>query len=102
MNWVSESHHCQGTAKAVRVPEWYLHWYFVYYVTKLIVMRLLLTIMSCWLVLSLNAQDIYGCTSPFAPNYNPAATINDYSCDYDMPQLLADGREIRMALQFAA
>jgi len=42
-------------------------------------------------VLSLNAQDIYGCTSPFAPNYNPAATINDYSCDYDLPQLLADG-----------
>ncbi|MDA8606974.1 hypothetical protein N9L13_08105 [Flavobacteriales bacterium] len=47
--------------------------------------------MSCWLVLSLNAQDIYGCTSPFAPNYNPAANINDYSCDYDVPQLLADG-----------
>ena len=42
-------------------------------------------------MLSLNAQDIYGCTSPFAPNYNPAATINDYSCDYDVPQLLADG-----------
>ena len=38
-----------------------------------------------------NAQDIYGCMSPFAPNYNPAATINDYSCDYDIPQLLADG-----------
>ena len=65
-------------------------------------MRLLLTVTSCLLVLSLNAQDIYGCISPFAPNYNPAATINDYSCDYDMPQLLADGREIRMALQFAA
>ena len=65
-------------------------------------MRFLLAIMSCWLLLSLNAQYIYGCTSPFGPNYNPAATINDYSCDYDMPQLLAHGREIRMALQFAA
>ncbi|HAW73235.1 MAG TPA: hypothetical protein DCX00_05385 [Flavobacteriales bacterium] len=54
-------------------------------------MRYLLTVTSCLLVLSLNAQDIYGCISPFAPNYNPAATINDYSCDYDVPQLLADG-----------
>lgn len=54
-------------------------------------MRYLFFAISCWLVLSLNAQDIYGCMSPFAPNYNPAATINDYSCDYDIPQLLEDG-----------
>jgi hypothetical protein len=29
--------------------------------------------------------DVYGCTDPFALNYNPAATIDDGSCEYASP-----------------
>ena len=37
------------------------------------------------------AQDTPGCTATFANNYNPSATINDGSCDYDLAQMLDEG-----------
>ena len=37
------------------------------------------------------AQDVFGCTVIYAPNYNPEATVNDGSCTYDVVQLLSDG-----------
>ena len=58
---------------------------------QIFLMRFFLASLAFSISIAGNAQDIYGCMSPFAPNYNPAATINDYSCDYDIPQLLADG-----------
>ena len=38
-----------------------------------------------------HAQDVLGCTAIYADNYNPDATINDGTCNYDLPQLLGDG-----------
>lgn len=38
-----------------------------------------------------HAQDVLGCTAIYADNYNPAATINDGTCNYDLSQLLGDG-----------
>ena len=38
-----------------------------------------------------HAQDVLGCTAIYADNYNPEATINDGTCNYDLPQLLGDG-----------
>ena len=32
------------------------------------------------------AQDVFGCTVIYAPNYNPEATVNDGSCTYDVVQ----------------
>ena len=32
-----------------------------------------------------NCGDVYGCTDPFALNYNPLATTDDGSCEYDLP-----------------
>jgi hypothetical protein len=37
------------------------------------------------------AAQILGCTSPYAPNYDPTATINDGTCTYDVPALLESG-----------
>jgi hypothetical protein len=37
------------------------------------------------------AAQILGCTSPYAPNYDPTATINDGTCTYDIPALLESG-----------
>lgn len=39
---------------------------------------------------SLKAQN-YGCTYTFAPEYDPAATVNDGTCSYDVQELLDDG-----------
>ncbi len=33
-------------------------------------------------------EDIYGCTDPFAANYNPSATIDDGSCEYECSPVL--------------
>ena len=38
-----------------------------------------------------HAQDVLGCTAIYADNYNPDATINDGTCNYDLSQLLGDG-----------
>ncbi|MCH1575462.1 MAG: DUF1566 domain-containing protein, partial [Flavobacteriales bacterium] len=38
-----------------------------------------------------HAQDVLGCTAIYADNYNPDATINDGTCNYDLPLLLGDG-----------
>ena len=38
-----------------------------------------------------HAQDVLGCTAIYADNYNPEATINDGTCNYDLSQLLGDG-----------
>ena len=43
---------------------------------------------------SLHAQDIGGCTSYFADNYDPIATYNDSTCVYDLQQLLVEGTSI--------
>lgn len=40
------------------------------------------------------AQSVGGCISHFAENYDPNATFNDGSCDYDLQQLLNDGFEL--------
>ena len=37
-----------------------------------------------------HAQDVLGCTTIYADNYNPDATINDGTCNYDLSQLLGD------------
>ncbi|NOZ08421.1 MAG: hypothetical protein GXO91_06040 [FCB group bacterium] len=34
----------------------------------------------------LTARDISGCTDPVALNYNPQATLEDFSCEYDINQ----------------
>ena len=38
-----------------------------------------------------HAQDVLGCTAIYADNYNPDATINDGTCNYDLGALLGDG-----------
>ena len=40
------------------------------------------------------AQSVGGCISHFAENYDPNATFNDGSCNYDLQQLLNDGFEL--------
>ena len=40
------------------------------------------------------AQNVGGCISHFAENYDPNATFNDGSCNYDLQQLLNDGFEL--------
>ena len=38
-----------------------------------------------WVTFSVSCQnEIYGCTDPLAPNYDPLATINNLSCNYGM------------------
>ena len=40
------------------------------------------------------SQEIGGCVSYLANNYNPEATYNDGTCDYDLQQLLLDGASL--------
>ena len=51
------------------------------------------TLLSFFLIcLSGNyAAQILGCTSPYAPNYDPSATLNDGTCTYDVTVLLESG-----------
>ena len=48
---------------------------------------------------SSSSSDIYGCTSPFAPNYNPLASVDDYTCEYDVQALLDSGYCIQELLE---
>lgn len=45
-------------------------------------------------ITGLQAQDLGGCTSYFADNYDPIATYNDSTCVYDLQQLLVEGTSI--------
>ena len=49
---------------------------------------ILLLIVGCEGVL-VEPEDVYGCTDPSATNYNPAATIEDGSCE-DPPTVCFD------------
>ncbi len=40
------------------------------------------------------AQEVGGCTSYFGSNYDPDATFNNGTCDYDLQQLLKDGYQL--------
>lgn len=40
------------------------------------------------------SQEIGGCVSYLASNYNPEATYNDGTCDYNLQQLLVDGASL--------
>ena len=56
--------------------------------------QLFALLLGSTLLTSLHAQDIGGCTSYFADNYDPIATYNDFTCVYDLQQLLVEGTSI--------
>lgn len=57
-------------------------------------MRILLPFLMAMLTAVAARAQVGGCVSHFAENYNPAATFNDGSCDYNLQQLLNDGFEL--------
>lgn len=54
-------------------------------------------LLACLLVVTgaqVLAQEVGGCTSYFGSNYDPDATFNNGTCDYDLQQLLKDGYQL--------
>lgn len=54
-------------------------------------------LLACLLVatgVQVLAQEVGGCTSYFGSNYDPDATFNNGTCDYDLQQLLKDGYQL--------
>jgi hypothetical protein len=54
-------------------------------------MRIILLVLLVSVAAHLRCQEVGGCVCHFADNYNPNATFNDGTCDYDLQHLLEIG-----------